>query len=136
MPDNSTGSEIIEEQMNHQPTSGEQVQQIRTEQVIRRSNEPHLDLLKVTQAIWLLTGILESLIGIRILLKLIAANPQAGFAQFVYSITGAFLVPFFGLTGTPEAGGSVLELSSLIAMLVYALIAWLIVRVLWLAFAK
>jgi hypothetical protein len=46
------------------------------------------------------------------------------------------MTPFFGLTATPSANGSVLELSSLIAMLVYALLAWGIVRVLWIVFEK
>lgn len=91
-------------------------------------------LSKITQIIWLLTGILEGLIGLRVLLKLMAANPNAGFAEFVYGITTPFLVPFFGLTATPAANGSVLEIPSLIAMLVYALLAWVLVRTLWVVF--
>ena len=98
---------------------------------IRRYN-----LTRITQIIWLATGVLESLIAIRVLLKLMAANPSAGFAAFIYNMTAVFLAPFFGLTATPSANGSVLELSSLIAMLVYALLAWGIVRVLWIVFEK
>lgn len=88
-------------------------------------------LAKTTQIIWLLTGILEALIGIRFILKLLAANPQAGFARFIYGITSVFLVPFLPLFENPSANGWVLEVSSLVAMLVYALGAWGLVRVIW-----
>ena len=88
-------------------------------------------LAKATQIIWLVTGVLQALIGIRLLLRLLAASPQAGFAQFIYGITAVFLVPFAGLFDDPAANDSVLELSSLVAMLVYALFAWGVVRVMW-----
>ena len=84
-------------------------------------------LAKVMQIIWLVTSILEVLIGIRVLLKLLGANPQAGFAQFIYGITAVFLALF----PAPSANGSVLEMSSLVAMLVYALIAWGVVCIMW-----
>lgn len=94
------------------------------------------NLTRITQIIWLITGLLESVFAIRVLLKLMAANPAAGFATFIYNMTAVFLTPFFGLTATPSANGSVLEIFSLIAMLVYALLAWGIVRVLWITFEK
>jgi hypothetical protein len=90
-------------------------------------------LAKITQIIWLITSILEALIGVRVLLKLLGANPQAGFAQFIYGVTAVFLAPFLPLFASPQAGASVLELSSLVAMLVYALIAWGIVRIMWIS---
>jgi hypothetical protein len=61
--------------------------------------------------IWLVTAIIEVLIGIRVLLKLLAANPEAGFAQFIYGMTDVFLAAFNALLPTPSANGSVLELS-------------------------
>jgi YggT family protein len=91
---------------------------------------------KATQLVWLVFGILETLILLRILLKLLAANPNNQVAAFIYSITDVFLAPFAGLTGTPAAGGMVLELSSLLAVVVYALIAWVIERVVWLIFYR
>lgn len=96
-----------------------------------RSERRRQGLAKATQIIWLVTGILEILIGIRFVLKLLGANPEAGFAQFVYGMTAVFLVPFNALFGSPSAAGSVLEVSALVAMLVYALGAWIVVRVMW-----
>lgn len=94
------------------------------------------NLARITQVIWLVTGVLESLFTIRVLLKLMAANAAAGFATFIYNMTAVFLTPFFGLTATPSANGSVLEIPTLIAMVVYALLAWGIVRVIWITFEK
>lgn len=82
---------------------------------------------KLSQFIWLVTGVVEVLIALRFFLKLIAANPENPFAQLVYNVTYLFLWPFLNLTATPSAGGMVLEIPSLIAMLVYALVAWGIV---------
>ncbi len=95
------------------------------------SEQRRQSLMKATQVIWLVTSILEILIGIRVLLKLLGANPQAGFAQFVYGMTAVFLAPFAVLFPSPAASGSVLEISSLVAMLVYALLAWVIIRIMW-----
>jgi hypothetical protein len=55
---------------------------------------------------------------------LIGANPASPVAALLYGFTDLFLWPFAGLVGTPEAGGLVLEITSVIAMVVYALIAW------------
>ncbi len=91
-------------------------------------------LYQLSALIGFLFGVLEGLIGIRILLRLIAANPANPFARLIYDITAIFLAPFFGLTATPAAGGSALEISSMIAMVVYALLAWAIIRLIWLLF--
>ncbi len=91
---------------------------------------------KVTQLVWLLVGILEGLLALRFLLKLIAANPGSPIAAFLYSVTGVFLYPFNGLTATPAAGGIVLEISTLFAMLIYGLLGWAIDRLLWLLIYK
>ncbi len=92
------------------------------------------ELYQASALIGFLFGVLEALIGLRVLLKLIAANPASPFASFIYNFTGLFLWPFNGLTRTPAAGGMVFEISSLIAMIVYALLAWAIIRLLWLLF--
>ncbi len=93
-----------------------------------------LAVSRIAQLIWLLFGILEALIGLRIVLKLIAANPGNPFASLVYNLTSLFLWPFQGLTATPSAQGMVLEISSVIAMFVYAFLAWILVRLAWLLF--
>jgi hypothetical protein len=89
---------------------------------------------RVTQLIWLFTGILVAAISLRFVLKLMAANPANPFADLVYSFTDLFLWPFAGLTVTPSAEGMVLEIPALIAIFVYTLVGWVIVRLVWLLF--
>jgi hypothetical protein len=98
--------------------------------------EQRIFSFKATQLIWLLFGILEALIALRVGLKLIGANPDSPIVAMIYGFTALFLLPFTNLIGTPTVGNIVLELSSLFAMLIYALIAWAIERTVWLIFYR
>lgn len=105
-----------------------------TQQVTRDvAAERRLRLALVTQIIWAILGLLEVLLGLRFVLKLIAANPDSGFAALIYGITKPFLAPFTALVGTPQSGGTILEVTTLIAMAVYALFFWGVVRVVLIA---
>jgi YggT family protein len=96
--------------------------------------EQRIFAFKATQLIWLVFGILEALIALRIGLKLIGANPDSPIVVLIYGFTSLFVFPFTGLVGSPMVGNMVLEVSSLFAMLVYGLIAWAAERTLWLVF--
>lgn len=98
--------------------------------------ERRIFTFKATQLIWLFLGILEGLLALRFILKLIAANPESPIAKLIYGFTNLFLLPFNGLTATPSSGGMVLELSTMVAMVVYALIAWAIERLVWVIFYR
>jgi hypothetical protein len=98
--------------------------------------ERRQSLWQVSGLIWLMGGMLEALIGLRVLLKLLAANPSAPFAQLVYGLSEVFVWPFLGLTVTPSAEGIVLEIPSIIAMIVYALLFLAFERFIWLVFVR
>lgn len=68
------------------------------------------------------------MIAIRLILKLLAANPDAAFAAFIYNLSAPFVAPFQGIFATPQAQGSVLEIFSLLAILVYALVGYGLAR--------
>ncbi len=91
---------------------------------------------KLTQLIWLLLGVLEALLALRVLLKLIGANPGNPFAAFLYNLTDIFVLPFSGLTTTPAVGNMVFEISTIIAMIVYGLVGWAAERIVWILFYK
>jgi hypothetical protein len=111
------------------------VSEVRTTQS-EPEREQRIFTFKATQLIWLLFGILEALIALRIGLMLIGANPNSPIVALIYGFTYLFLFPFEGLVGSPAAGNMVLELSSLFAMLIYGLIAWAVERVVWLVFYR
>lgn len=91
---------------------------------------------KATQWLWLGLTVIQTLITIRIILKLIGANSENPFALFIYNLSSVILFPFAGLVGNPMIGGMVLELSSIIAMVIYALLAWGIERTIWVIFYR
>jgi len=94
-------------------------------------------LVRLTEFIWLIAGVLEALFAIRIVLNFVGANQAAGFTQLITNITTPFLVPFANLMTNPTtSSGNVLEITTMIAMVVYALLAWGIVRLLQIAFAR
>ena len=111
------------------------VSEVRTTQS-EPEREQRIFTFKATQLIWLLFGILEALIALRIGLMLIGANPNSPIVALIYGFTYLFLFPFEGLIGSPTAGNVVLELSSMFAMLIYGLIAWATERVVWLIFYR
>lgn len=100
-----------------------------TEQMTRDvAAERRIMFSQIIRIIWTILGLLEILLGLRFLLKLIAANGQSGFGSLIYGLSGVFTAPFAGLVTTPVSGGTVLEVTTLIAMLVYALFFWIVVR--------
>ena len=96
--------------------------------VAHRQNE----IYRINGFVWLILGVIEAFIGLRVILKLLAADPNNSFASFVYRVSRVFLMPFFGIVGEPTANGSTLEISSIVGGLVYLLIFWGITRLVYL----
>lgn len=83
----------------------------------------------VANIISLIGGIIVALLGIRFLLMLFGANNTSGFVNFIYSITQPLAAPFFGIFNYQEQFGVArFEFETLIAMAVYGLITWALVR--------
>jgi len=111
------------------------VSEVRTTQK-EPERERRIFTFKATQLVWLLFGILEAMIVLRIGLKVIGANPNSPIVTFIYGFTSLFLSPFKNLIGSPTSGNMVLEISSMFAVLIYGLIAWVIERIVWLIFYR
>jgi uncharacterized protein YggT (Ycf19 family) len=87
-----------------------------------------LALAQFVRVMWFMVGLLEGLLALRFLLAIMGANPRNAFAALVYGLTGPFVAPFRTLFATPTADGSVVELYALVAMIVYFLAWWTIVK--------
>jgi hypothetical protein len=109
-------------------TNENRVSNVRTSQR-EPERERRILTFKATQLVWILFGIIEALIALRIVLMLFGANPNSPFFVLIYGLTYLFLYPFSGLIHSPTIGSMVLELSSIFAMAVYGLIAWGIERI-------
>lgn len=85
-------------------------------------------LYRGTQLVWFGLTVIETLLAIRFLLKLLAANASALFTGFIYLVSRIFVLPFQTVFPNMKVQGGVLEWNTLLAMLVYWFIALIIVR--------
>ncbi len=69
-------------------------------------------------------GAICAVLGARILLYLLAANPDAGFTQFIQAVTAPLVAPFTTLFGVPTLGASVLDTAALVALIVYPIVGY------------
>jgi hypothetical protein len=84
------------------------------------------------RVVYYILGLLEVLLAFRLVFKLLGANPGSGFVSFIYTVSKVFLLPFTAIFRSAATEGietkAILEPSTIIAMVVYALIAWGIVK--------
>jgi len=85
-------------------------------------------LYRGTQIAWYLLGILEVLLAFRFVLKLMAANPSAGFSDVIYTASYPFVMPFLTVFNFTQVEGSIFEWTTLLAMLVYLLVVWGVIK--------
>lgn len=95
-------------------------------QTIRSTRVARSDAVNTaSNIVWFIAGVLLVLLAFRFVLALLGANSANNFTHFIYTITYPFASPFFGVFGyTIHYGVSEFELSTLVAMVVYALIAF------------
>lgn len=80
-------------------------------------------LYKGTQIVWYILGIIEVLLAFRFVLKLLGANPDAGFSSFIYGVTHVLASPFLNVFRITQVAGSLFEWTTILAMLVYWMVA-------------
>lgn len=95
-------------------------------------NKTNEQTINAKSIVYYVLGVLEVLLAFRLVFKLLGANPQSPFVSFIYSVSQAFLSPFTGIFRSAVTKGieaqSILEPTTIIAMIVYAILAWGIVK--------
>ena len=81
-------------------------------------------IFRTYQIIWYILGIIETLLFFRVMLKLFAANPISGFVNLIYTFSDPFALPFYGIFRITASQGSILEWTTLFAMVVYLIVAF------------
>jgi hypothetical protein len=94
--------------------------------------KPHKEIIIVeTWRKELLRGLLILLLVavvflfLRVLLKLVGANPENIFTGFIYLVSGIFLLPYFGIlpeSGTAISGRSSIDIPAFLAIFCYLLL--------------
>ncbi|MDB5175706.1 MAG: YggT family protein [Candidatus Saccharibacteria bacterium] len=83
----------------------------------------------ITRLIAFIAGVLLVLLAFRFVLILFGANKGNGFVDFIYSVSYPFARPFFGMFGYDlQYGVARVEISTLVAMAVYGLVAYAIIK--------
>ncbi len=84
----------------------------------------------VARVIYTISAVITSLLALRFLLSLLGANPANSFANLIYSLSRPLVAPFFGLFNyNAQLGIARFEFETLIALIVYGLLAWILVRI-------
>jgi hypothetical protein len=89
----------------------------------------------VNSLVWFLAGLIIAVLAIRFILAMAGADPGTGFVNLIYALSSPFRAPFAGIFGQPFTydGAAVtarLEFEDLVAIVVYALLAWGLTKVL------
>lgn len=85
-------------------------------------------LYRGTQIVWYILGVIEALLAFRFVLRLLAANPGATFTNIIYSLSYPFAAPFIAVFRSSHVSAGTFEWTTLLAMVVYWLIAMAIIR--------
>ncbi len=85
-------------------------------------------IFRAYQLIWYLLGVIETLLLFRVILLMLGANTRSGFTDLIYSLTDPLAAPFAGIFGVTRAEGSVFEWSTIVAGIVYFLVAYGLVQ--------
>ena len=94
------------------------------------THDKNYSVAKTAQVVWFIVGVLVFLLLLRMVLALLGANQANAFADLVYSLSNPFVAPFRGLlqVGTVELGVARFELETLVAVIVYTLLGWGLVK--------
>lgn len=83
----------------------------------------------LARVIWFIAGVIIALLAIRFVFVLLGANQNNGFVDLIYTLSYPFAVPFFGVFGySVHYDISRFETSTLVGIVIYALIAWGLAR--------
>ena len=96
---------------------------VEREVVTDRSTAP--GSVVAARVVWYIAGVIIALLALRLVLQLLGANEGNPFVDLVYGLSGFFAAPFFGMFNyQPSYGVSYFEVSTFVAILIYALLGW------------
>ncbi len=133
---NANGTYMESQHANYIDPAGNQVENrtaVYEDRNAQRANARYW----ATTIIYFILGVLEIVLGLRFVFRLLGASENNGFITFLYGFSHIFIAPFNGIFNDQAVGTkSVFELSTLVAMLIYALICWGLVALARLVFSE
>jgi YggT family protein len=97
-----------------------------------RASLPH-EMVMIHRLLYFVLDVICGLLIIRFILRLAGANPGTGFVNFIYALTNPLVAPFRGIFPGISTGPGVVDWAALMAIIVYVLVIWLLLRLVRLA---
>lgn len=84
---------------------------------------------RISQFVWLVTGVVDIILALDFIFRAAGAH-NTGFAHYIYRLGNYLASPFSGIFNTTVAanGASVMRWGDLLAIVVYAVAAWIVTR--------
>lgn len=80
----------------------------------------------VARLIWTVLTIVNVILALRFLLRLVGASTASGFTDLIYTLSAPLVDPFVGILRSTATNSGVAEWTTLIAMVVYWAVAWVL----------
>src|SRR5665213_3344190 len=86
----------------------------------------------ITRLVNGIIGILEVALVLRVILELFGASASSSFVSWLYGVTNAIVAPFVGAFASLNvgSGGLVIDVVAIVAMIGYALLGWIVIKLL------
>jgi YggT family protein len=134
-PDAPAGAEREVYQERVSGPAGEEVVRSEHVSVPSQASQRVASVVRVKQVIYFVFGAIEALLAIRFVLLLLGASEASWFVGLIYALSRPFALPFQGIFSEPSFGGSMIAWSALVGIIVYALFAYGLARLVELIYA-
>lgn len=124
---NQGGASVQRKRQAYKDPNGNRVEH--RKEVYRDFNQSMINTrYGITSLIYFLLGVLEVVLGLRFIFRLLGASEVSPFITFLYNVSHPFVAIFNGIFNDQTIGSTgVFEISTILAILIYALIGWGIV---------
>ncbi len=103
---------------------------------IKAANQ-NSSVARIINIVYFLFGALELVLLVRVILHLVGANAENAFANFIFQLSSPFTALFSTLVQNPTLSSTAtLEVTTVIAMIAWAIVAWLVGRLMWLVLSR
>ncbi len=101
---------------------------------VEAPHTPRRRMRRTSKTIRFIFTVIEILLVLRFFLRLVGANPASPFGIFLFGLTDPLVAPFESLLDNPAVGKSVIEFTTLLALVIYPVFGWIVIRSIQLVF--
>ncbi|MEO5965087.1 MAG: YggT family protein [Candidatus Limnocylindrales bacterium] len=119
---------VVERQVIEQPV----IREVVADRVVSATSP--VDMAR--RLVWLVFGILQALIVLRVVLLILGANHSNDLVSFIIGVTDPFVEPFRGMFRLDEVSGasrSILDVAAIVALIAWTLVEALVLGIIGLA---